>query len=861
MISTELLKRTTILIIAGLLFINSSNKTESTVTVIADPILFCLVPHQSISSDRSTFGFMMETFNNQGTGFRQAPRGGDLALMLTDGTIRLLTAEAGYGVGDGEIQAENSIVVREPTVHFNGCRALFSMMIGGPTRPFDYDYPSTSRWQIYEITNLCEVLDGATPIIEKVDGQPENYSNYSAVYDRDDNIIFISDQPYGKLENLYPRLDEYESATINSGVWKIDVAAKEVTQLFDAPSGCFDLFAASDGRILFTLWSHLQQDQQMAGYDLGENTLWKPELFEDESTDAGLITVPEYDENGNYVANAIGVPFDVFPSPRQNSIQYDESDGLAGHKWNEFQIWEMNPNGERAQTINHIGRHETGGAYTDGSVLGDRNLTDYESAGTRYTANAALRGRTAGFAGFFQITEDPRPGKESHFYMTYSFEFNEMASGEIFHSYIATEVNPEDFYLTEVSLENDGTIHGHFRDVKILSNGDTLVSHVPDIGRYNQGEGRPYNFQLKLLRNQIPQEALTGAGFTKNIVWWDDFSDPLSKEVHLLEVWPEPIIVRDLPQERPVYPIDPLELEVIEEEGVDVDELRAWLIENDLALLAIRDVTKRDRADVQQPFNLRVPNGVESISADGAVYDISHFQFFQGLYTKGYESRSGRRVFYAPMDANTVTHHNLAQINPYSTDGPEGSIKIESDGSVAAFVPAVRSLSWRTVTPEGKSVIEERQPLAFAPGEIMTCPGCHGINKESHDGSLSPTNKPESLRKLMTYWKNRFGPSPLGIQEYGRTGKNGWYLYQNSPNPFNGVTKIKYQLPEDSHIDISIYNMYGQKVKTLVNGKVSKGTHFVTWNGSVDMGTRANGLYFCRLTTDQIQVASKILKH
>ncbi len=845
-------------LVTALLLLGSFIQTTQQTPVIKDPLLFCLVPHPSIRSDRSTFGYMLETFNNQGAGFASTPRGGDLALMMPDGTVRLLTAEAGFGVPSGEIQSEDAIAAREPNVHFDGCRALFSMIIGGPTRAYDYEYDDNSRWQIYEITNLCEVLNGATANIVRVQGQPEAYHNFSPIYDRDDNIIFVSDQPYAKLESTYPRLDEYESATINTGVWKLNTSTEEVTQLFDAPSGCFDLHAASDGRILFTLWSHLQQDQQMAGYDLGNNDIWKPELYESEADDAALVTIAEYDEDNNHVANSIGVPFDIFPSPRTNSVQYDEANGKAGHKWNEFQIWEINPNGERAQTINHIGRHETGGAYTDGAFLGDNNLTDYESAGTQYTANNILRGRTAGFAGFFQISEDPRPGMESHFYMTYSFEFNELASGEIFHSYIGTEVNPEDFYLTEVSKENDGTVHGHFRDVKLFSNGDTLVSHTPDVGRYNVIEGRPYNFRLKLIRNQEPEAPLT-EGYKKEIVWWGDFPDPISKEVDLLEVWPEPIVTRSKPAARAEYQVDPIEKEVIEEEGVDIEALRTWLIENDLALLAIRDVTKRDRADVQQPFNLRVPNGVESIASEGTIYDISHFQFFQGTYTKGYFDRSGRRVYYSPL-GNSATHSNLDDVNPYAADGPDGSITIESDGSVAAFVPAVRSLSWQTVSPDGSSVIEERQPLAFAPGEIMTCPGCHGINKKSHDGSLNPTNKPESLRKLLSFWKNRFGPNPLGFSDHSLVEKNGLKLYQNVPNPFGGTTSIRYALPEAAHVDISIFNMMGQKVRTLRSGEQLGGEHMISWDGTDEFGRRLSyGIYLCTIRSGSVTISNRVV--
>ena len=157
--------------------------------VISNPILFGLfVPPLTNSS---TFGHPLEPFTNISTDMVTSPRGGDLALMNIDGSVRLLTKEAGFGVLSGEIQSEEGISVRQPCVHWDGCKALFSMVIGGPTEAFDQSYKQ-NRWQIWEVTNLCDVLEGATPNIIKVENQPEGYNNTSPIYGINDDEIFFT---------------------------------------------------------------------------------------------------------------------------------------------------------------------------------------------------------------------------------------------------------------------------------------------------------------------------------------------------------------------------------------------------------------------------------------------------------------------------------------------------------------------------------------------------------------------------------------------------------------------------------------------------------------------------------------------
>jgi len=75
-----------------------------------------------------------------------------------------------------------------------------------------------------------------------------------------------------------------------------------------------------------------------------------------------------------------------------------------------------------------------------------------------------------------------------------------------------------------------------------------------------------------------------------------------------------------------------------------------------------------------------------------------------------------------------------------------------------------------------------------------------------------------------------------------------YYLSQNHPNPFNPETSIEYQLPHSAEVNLTIYNLQGQKVRELVNATKAAGIHSVRWNGRNELGQLvASGLYFYRL--------------
>src|SRR5262249_6959099 len=135
-----------------------------------NPILF--VTQIQIPGDFVSIG---SVFGNQQSAMESCGRGGDLYIRYPDGTTQNLTRAAGFG--QSGLQGVNSIAVRQPSVHWSGKKAVFSMVTGAPTHQFDYSY--SGYWQLYEITNFLD--PNATPVITKVPNQPANFNNVSPI--------------------------------------------------------------------------------------------------------------------------------------------------------------------------------------------------------------------------------------------------------------------------------------------------------------------------------------------------------------------------------------------------------------------------------------------------------------------------------------------------------------------------------------------------------------------------------------------------------------------------------------------------------------------------------------------------------
>ena len=100
----------------------------------------------------------------------------------------------------------------------------------------------------------------------------------------------------------------------------------------------------------------------------------------------------------------------------------------------------------------------------------------------------------------------------------------------------------------------------------------------------------------------------------------------------------------------------------------------------------------------------------------------------------------------------------------------------------------------------------------------------------------------------------------VGISDPGSPPEQ-FLLRQNYPNPFNGSTTILVDAPTDAAIEVSIYNLLGQRVRRLYAGNAQVGTNFFQWTNALDDAGHpvAAGVYFCRLSAAGSIFSQKIL--
>ncbi|MCK4358759.1 MAG: T9SS type A sorting domain-containing protein [Candidatus Cloacimonetes bacterium] len=90
---------------------------------------------------------------------------------------------------------------------------------------------------------------------------------------------------------------------------------------------------------------------------------------------------------------------------------------------------------------------------------------------------------------------------------------------------------------------------------------------------------------------------------------------------------------------------------------------------------------------------------------------------------------------------------------------------------------------------------------------------------------------------------------------------NEYNLYNSHPNPFKQTTIISYQVPEETFVEIAIYNILGQRVKTLVNSNKDAGNHSEIWNGEDENNNLLpSGIYFYKITTDKYSKIKKLIR-
>ncbi len=183
----------------------------------------------------------------------------------------------------------------------------------------------------------------------------------------------------------------------------------------------------------------------------------------------------------------------------------------------------------------------------------------------------------------------------------------------------------------------------------------------------------------------------------------------------------------------------------------------------------------------------------------------------------------------------------------------KGSVKIASDGSMAAIVPAHRALSWQLTDGKGTPVVRERYWVTVQSGEIRVCASCHGINTVDQLGLSKPMHKPEALRQLLQHWKTQV------ISGHSDEFTDDKKILTISPNPAENSVNIICSIPEnDNIIAVDVYNVFSHKVYSLTLNDNPK-------NSSIPLTLQnySDGVYFIQVRTQKNYLLSEklIIKH
>src|SRR6266481_888419 len=395
------------------------------------------------------------------------------------------------------------------------------MVVGAPTNSAD---TTSFFWQLYEVTNLDAAIanTNTTPAIVRVANQPTNFNNLTPTYATDDRIIFMSDNPFRDQSYLYPQLDEYKGAPTITGTYSLDPVTGDLKMLQHTPSGAFNPFIDSFGRLIMTRWDHLSQDPNATNDRIGKGT------------------------NGsfNFIFEAAGSPtqstniIETFPEPRKFDTNYTAQLGVNGNDFNLFLPWALDQDGGNEEVLNHVGRHEFFMPMPQ-SFVGDTNLVTFTNLASRiaYGVDSA---NTNFFASFFQITEDPRTN--GLYWGVQATDISPFggshAAGQILTFTGSAGVNPTNMvasYITPSSTASPQTAGGVglFRNPLPMSDGVLVAAFTSVPTGFNFGFDTntgtaslpvsQYHFRLMTMTNAgaswTTNQFLTGGILSTSIYW------------------------------------------------------------------------------------------------------------------------------------------------------------------------------------------------------------------------------------------------------------------------------------------------------------------------------------------------------
>ena len=239
-------------------------------------------------------------------------------------------------------------------------------------------------------------------------------------------------------------------------------------------------------------------------------------------------------------------------------------------------------------------------------------------------------------------------------------------------------------------------------------------------------------------------------------------------------------------------------------------------------------------------WNLQGADGTDSLDADGVVVTLCDTMLAVADQSKWLDDSTNIQIAsHGVSESNNINATDLGwNLDPmYINKQIERNKDWLDNGVHNTFT----DYWWNVQEDDNAVVVQWPIPMDFSYSATSSA-----ATACSHGGPVGST-------------KHMDHSAALEIDVSSETLPNRFGLKQNYPNPFNPTTEIAFTLDQTADVNLSIYNMLGQKVRTLTNGSKNAGTHTLQWNGLDEMGQNVStGIYLYRLTSGSKSITKKM---
>ena len=287
----------------------------------------------------------------------------------------------------------------------------------------------------------------------------------------------------------------------------------------------------------------------------------------------------------------------------------------------------------------------------------------------------------------------------------------------------------------------------------------------------------------------------------------------------------------------------------------------------DLQDYRIVDYVLGDESTVDETFSAAEQTRVKTFLKGGGALFVSGAEIAWDLDYKG--SATDKDFFYNYLKAQyTADAPGNVSATHYTAEGLEDGLfeglnSISFDNGTHGTI----NVKWAdaiTGVNGGKNVVKYKNVSTHTIGGVSyegSFPGGTATGKVVYLGFPFETVYPEDTRNMMMMKiRDFFRAEPSSVHDFENHLPQHVYLSQNYPNPFNPVTTIDYGIPENTWVTVSIYDIKGRLINTLIDEYQQPGSYSIQWKGHAQNGsTVSSGMYLYQLQTGSYSTFKKMM--